>query len=425
MANNQHFSFVVLGLAVASLSAGCSSSDEGSEVTDRNLELYSWWTNPGETDALAALLDEYRALHPETTVINATVDDVNNAQQQLQTRMSEGAPPDTFQAMGGGDLLRWVVPDGSQTIRMEAVDEVADSLNLRGVVPETVVDAVSHDGRMYAIPIGVHRFNLLFYNKQLFEKHSVEVPESLSDFYEVAEVFKAEGVVPLALGSKEGWPLSILALDGMFIATAGVNFRDSYLRGRESADDPRVGMAISEVAKVLEYTNEDRDAQNWDEAAQMVVEGKAAMTIMGDWAKGFFVSQGLRAGVELGQAPIPGTNGVFVYLVDSFTLPKGAQNRAAAVDFLNLVGSERMQSIFNPIKGSTPPRTDVDLELYDSLARNNIAEFKSNTLAPGSSVLISNPDFIFEFDAAMKQFGIDGDQDAVKNMLKNWYDLLE
>src|SRR5262245_17067507 len=74
--------------ALIALTPACGDSDESEGTKEGTLELYSWWTNPGETDALAALLDYHKQKHPEVTIINATVNDSSNAQEQLRKRMA-------------------------------------------------------------------------------------------------------------------------------------------------------------------------------------------------------------------------------------------------------------------------------------------------------------------------------------------------
>ena len=66
-----------------------------------------------------------------------------------------------------------------------------------------------------------------------------------------------------------------------------------------------------------------------------MADGKAAFNVMGDWQDGYF--SGTKAGGNLALKPItdygwtavPGTAGVYDWLSDSFTLPKGAPHRAA------------------------------------------------------------------------------------------------
>ena len=54
---------------------------------------------------------------------------------------------------------------------------------------------------------------------------------------------------------------------------------------------------------MLDYSNADHESLTWDGAAQMVVDGTAAMTMVGDFAKGFFLTRGWRSGVELAKFP--------------------------------------------------------------------------------------------------------------------------
>jgi len=416
----KHISWAAL---IALSACGDAPSNDGSS----QLELYSWWTNPGETDALAALLDVYKEAHPQTTIINATVADVNVAREQLRTRMLNGSPPDTFQALGGWDLLQWVKYNGrdDSDSKMEPIDGLADQYNWRAVLPKALVDTISYNNKLYSVPVGIHRYNCLFFNKKLFADNGLSAPTTLDEFFSVSEALKAKGIIPLALGSKQGWPVTQIAFDGVLIAQAGVAFRDSYLEGRESPGDARITDMLNTTVKMLDYTNSDRDSITWDQAAKLVADGTAAMTLMGDWAKGFFLSNGLRPDIELGQLPIPGTQGVFVYLVDSFGVPRGAHNRQATLDFLTVIGSPKAQNIFNPIKGSTPPRTDADPAVYDTLAQKNILDLKTDTLTTGRQIKITSVDFLNPLDAAMRQLAVDRNIDPVLNMLKNRYDLLK
>ena len=213
--------------------------------------------------------------------------------------------------------------------------------------------------------------------------------------------------------------------DGLLTAPSLVDFRETYLEGREDPADARMVNVLNDAGTMLSYSNENRDALAWDEAAQMVVDGTAAMTVMGDWAKGFFTSKGLHPDVDFGQASVPGTKGVFTFITDTFGLPRGAPNRQAALDFLTLIGSSRGQAAFNPIKGSIPPRIDADLTNYDAFSRSAAEEFRTNRLARAMAAKITNDEFSVAVGAGMKQFAIDGKVETVVNLLKNRYDYLK
>jgi glucose/mannose transport system substrate-binding protein len=108
---------------------------------------------------------------------------------------------------------------------------------------------------------------------------------------------------------------------------------------------------------------------------------------MGDWQDGYF--SGTKAGGNLALKPrtdynwtaVPGTTGVYDWLSDSFTLPKGAPHRNAAVKWLGFLGSRVAQDTFNPVKGSIPARQDANPKLYGPYLKWALTQWRKNTLA--------------------------------------------
>jgi len=108
---------------------------------------------------------------------------------------------------------------------------------------------------------------------------------------------------------------------------------------------------------------------------------------MGDWQDGYF--SGSKAGdnlalkpkVDYNWAPVPGTSGVYDWLSDSFTLPKGAPHSTAAKKWLGFLGSKKAQDQFNPVKGSIPARTDANPRLYGPYLKWALRQWKTNKLA--------------------------------------------
>jgi glucose/mannose transport system substrate-binding protein len=108
---------------------------------------------------------------------------------------------------------------------------------------------------------------------------------------------------------------------------------------------------------------------------------------MGDWQDGYFsgaTKQGNLAkkpGVDYKWTAVPGTGGVYDWLSDSFTLPKGAPHRAAAVQWLSFLGGKQAQDTFNPVKGSIPARQDANKALYGPYLKWALGEWKKDKLA--------------------------------------------
>jgi glucose/mannose transport system substrate-binding protein len=102
---------------------------------------------------------------------------------------------------------------------------------------------------------------------------------------------------------------------------------------------------------------------------------------------------------------VPGTNGVYVWLSDSFTLPKGAPHRPAAVQWLSFLGSKKAQDTFNPLKGSIPARKDANPKLYDTYLKWALKQWKTDRLA-GSLThgVVANNAWNTDIDTALGLF---------------------
>jgi glucose/mannose transport system substrate-binding protein len=415
-----------LGVLAASTTLGCSGAGGAGGVP--LVELFSWWTKPGEVEALDAVLAVHEGRHPGAKVINATVKDSATARDRLRKRLEDREPPDTFQANVGQDLLRWVLYNGADSAesKLEPLSgQAVLGREFRDVFPEAVLSAAGFGDEVYAVPVNIHRTNSLFYNRQVFADLGLEPPASLDALYTVADVLTARGIVPLAVGAKSSWTLALLVFENILIAKHGASFYEDYFGGRvDLPADPRVLEVLEESLRLWRYTNADARQIEWDDAVAMVHDGRAAMTVMGDWAKGTLEQLGGVPGKTFGQIPFPGTAGVFVYTADTFPLPKGAPRRRDALDFLGTLASLEGQNAFNPIKGSIPARTDIDPAAYDVLARAMIEDFRRDTLELALSGLAPAAfnDYVQEGLGAM----IDqGDAEPARFALMNRYDVLQ
>ena len=76
-----------------------TSDTETETVQPKSLEIFSWWTAPGEAEALATLLDEFIYKYPNASIVNVVAEPGGelDAQQLLLDRIRSGDPPDVFQ----------------------------------------------------------------------------------------------------------------------------------------------------------------------------------------------------------------------------------------------------------------------------------------------------------------------------------------
>ncbi|MDR4890305.1 ABC transporter substrate-binding protein [Fredinandcohnia sp. QZ13] len=359
------------------------SSEPGSKEKDGDkakLDIFSWWTGAGEEDGLKALIALFEEKYPDVPIENAAVAGGagTNAKAVLASRMQGDDPPATFQVHGGAELNEGWVAAG----KMEPLNDLYEAEGWNDKFPQDLIDMVSKDGNIYSVPVNIHRGNVLWYNKHVFEENGLEAPTTFDEFFEVADALKAKGITPLALGDKEPWTATHL-YETVLLGVLGTEGYGKLWTGEIAFDDAKVVEATEIYKKMLGYINEDHASRNWQDASQLVANGEAAMNVMGDWAKGYFVNDlKLVVNEDFGYIPTPETDGMFMVITDTFGLPKGLSNAEDVKKFLSVLGSTEGQDEFNPLKGSIPARVDADVSKYDQYGKDTIEDFKSAKLAP-------------------------------------------
>jgi glucose/mannose transport system substrate-binding protein len=393
--------------------AGCSESSNHPAKVD----VITWWNKHGEYQAMKRLIDIFESKYPNQTVNHAPYGSSDEARDRISTRVIAGNPPETFQANGGWNLLSWVAYNNFDDVHSSKLENLDRYATWASAMPPAVLDTVRFKGGIYAVPLNIHRLNVLFFNKQVFAKLGVPEPttetlQTLDDLFVLCDDVKAKGGVPLALATKESWPLAHYLFENILVARAGGEYYRNFFLGmpmQDILDSAQLQASIADLSKLLSY---DPDARNhtWDTAVDVMRGGGAAMTIMGDWAKGYVdgKAEEEQRPVALGAIPLPGTADTFVFTTDTFSLPKGASNQDGALKLLDLMGSKEGQDEFNLVKGSIPAREDAAINRYDDISKATIAAFHAATLDPARLVpatsVIAPPDYLTQINDLLADF---------------------
>ena len=372
----------------------------------RKLEVFSWWTGAGEAEGKDALFALFRAQNPGVEIMDAAVAGGGgaNAKTVLATRMSGGNPPDSFQVHAGQEVIDTWAASG----KLEPLTQFFKDNGLMTVMPKLLLDQITYNGEIWTVPVNIHRSNMLWYNRKVLSDNKLQPPTTVAEFLAVAAALKGKGITPLAIGAKDKFATPHL-FESVLLATYGDDYSRLFSEPTLLAD-PRMVAAITTMGQFVENSNADRSSLSWQDAAQLVVDGKAAMTIMGDWAEGYFKTAGAKPGVDFGWVAAPGTAAHFLWLSDSFPLPKGAANRAEALAWLKVCASQAGQDAFNSQKGSIPARTDADPSKYDEYLRWSITQFATLKLAPSIEHGAAAPTaFVTSYENAVNVFASDGD----------------
>lgn len=380
---------VLLALAAA---LGCSNNPN--TIT---LEVYSWWDDTAERAAFDAIVSMHRRDHENVEVINLR-NSSDDARRELSMRLLADAPPATFQANAGADLLRWALVD-TQDDPFEDVRTPPDETNslitdltafyndeLAGRLSDPV-DSMLRLGTgtaPTAVPINVHRLNYLYYNED-----RVQDPEGLLHIDTLCP--ETPGNDPLdiniAVALDDEWTLILFVFENLLPALIerergrDPDFDDDFYEHLFRGDEPGERLAGGEsvlVKKALEcaqYLSQSFvNFPRWVDAVRDVggTETVTTFTVMGDWANALLEEE-LR-NEDVAAVPFPGTEGVYVYTSDTFPLPVGVEHRSEALELLRTFASRDAQKEFSLLKGSIPARSDFE---FDSpLGWNTTAEFE-------------------------------------------------
>ncbi|MFK4149274.1 ABC transporter substrate-binding protein [Streptomyces sp. NPDC004065] len=398
--------------AVTALTAtACGGgSAAGGHKTDK-VEVFSWWTSGSEAAALNALIDNFKKANPGVTVRNAAVSGGggSNAQQVLQTRLVGGNPPDTWQTHPG-KAMGEVLDNG---LALDLTD-VYTANKWNSSMPKPLIDAMSRNGKVYGVLTGVHRGNVLWFNKKVLAGAGISVGDHLSrqEFDWALAKLRAKGRTPLCLGDKDIFA-SAEVLENVLVGRLGATGWERLVGGRTHWSDPEVRAAVKEYTGLLGRVNSDHSALTWDQAVKRMADGGCGFNTMGDWAYGELIKNGQHDGEDFGYVPFPGSEDVFVTVGDVFVASASSGNPDLVKRWIASVGSKESQLAFNKAKGSTPVRTDVDVSSLGAYQQAAAQDFRHKTLV---STLVhgeaTSPGLQQAFFDAVNQLNSNNDIDA-------------
>ncbi|MDR1833834.1 MAG: ABC transporter substrate-binding protein [Propionibacteriaceae bacterium] len=361
--------------------AGTSSpaASETQPALAGEVEVFSWWTAGAQARGLEALLGVFKEKYPQVNFVNSAVTSGGGTGQDLLAqRLENGQPPDSFQLHAGAEAADYIAAKQVTDITL-----LYEEFGLEEAFPAELRKLVTVDDKAYAIPTDVHRANVLWANVKLLQAAGLpadkiefaDIDSFLSVLAQIRE--RTPTVTPLAVGNT--W-CQVHLFETVLLADLGAAKYRGLFEGTADWNGPEVAAAIGHFAALLGYANTDRDLLDWEPAAQLLADGRAAFNIMGDWMPELLDSKGMVAGTDYLWAPAPGTLGAFDFVADSFPLAEGAPHPATAKAWLEVVASAAGQVALSKAKGSIPARSDIDLSEFSAYQQASAYSYSHDEL---------------------------------------------
>ena len=407
-------------LAITACSGGSTPTANGS------IDVLSWWTSTSESSALNVLVDRYEKQNPGTSVDETAVVGGGGSQAHvvLATRLAHGDPPDVWQSLVGGNITAWHNAGAVGDVSSLFTDEVKAQL------PENVLSSVSVDGKQYAVPMSAHRANVLMYNRDVLKGAGIAEPGegyTLDQFLADLDALKASGTTPLCVGGADSISTAGL-FEAVLLATVGKEGWERIEADRFDWSGQEVQTALNTFGRLIDYTDATGKNNTWSEASGRLAAGECGFYQMNDSAFAESTALNDDSGATAGTAPsasasadapssaapsagtnvdtpssaapsagasagaastdaspvaatvFPGTEGMFLMVVDSFVVSSSTDNRDGANAFLTTALDPQVETDFCKVKGCVPVRNDADVSSLTPYQQQTADALRSQTV---------------------------------------------
>nr|WP_250810586.1 ABC transporter substrate-binding protein [Neorhizobium tomejilense] len=364
-----------------------------------DLEVTHWWTSGGEAAAVAELAKAFNATGNKW-VDGAIAGSGGTARPIMISRITGGDPMSATQFNHGRQAEELVqaglMRDFTDLAKKEGWDKI--------VRPAGLLKSCTFEGKIYCVPLNIHSWQWLWLSNDAFKKAGVAVPKNWDEYVAAAPALEKAGIVPLAIGG-QAWQST-----GLFsVLTVAIGGKEIYQK--VYGDKDAKVAAGPEMAKVFKAADDARkmskgtNVQDWNQATNMVVTGKAGGQIMGDWAQGEFQLAGKKAGVDYTCLPGLGVNEVISTAGDAFYFPvlKDAAKTKAQEALASSLLDAKTQVAFNLKKGSLPVRGDVDLAAANDCMKKGLEILAKGNVVTSTDQLITQ-DTQKQLEDLMSQF---------------------
>lgn len=252
-------------------------------------------------------------------------------------------------------------------------------------------NGIMGSGKLYGVTT-YGEFVMVYYNKDMFEQHGVEVPTNLEEFEAVADKFLAEGIVPLSMGALDKWPqthnwqeLVLYKADRDLITNFQLLKADVDFHGEAFTFGSR--KLVEHVQKG--YYGENVNGVAYGDANTAFIQGTNPMNLTGSWMFGSFMAS---ITFNWGLFVMPGKTFNTGSGGNLWVVPQNAKNKDLAIDYIDLTLGEKAQTVMAnaggiPLKANLDQITDAHVrelnQAFSTIVANDGLAFYPDWPAPG------------------------------------------
>jgi multiple sugar transport system substrate-binding protein len=367
---------------------------------DKRVVTWNADYDPIPLAAAEALIADFEAANPEIDVVLTNFDHegYKNAIRNFLT----ADPP---------DLANWYAANRMRPfVEAGLFADISDVWANNGLMDSLSSSVLSStiDGKQYAIPYTYYQWGI-YYNRDAYAAAGVEAPGpegvTWDQFLANCEKFAAADIDCVTTGSSALWPVAGI-FDYISLRTNGYQFHSDLAGGKISWTSPEARAVFENFGKLQPFVTENHAAIDWQDAAAIFVQGKAANYVMGNFAVGVFKEGGMtndNLGFMVFPEITPGIARAEEAPTDTVHLTSGAKNPEDAKLFLAFMASAEAQSKWNAAVGQLPTNKNASVPADDPFL---VAGFEALSTATGGIAQFWDRDA----DAEYAKAGMEGFQ---------------
>lgn len=338
---------------IRSLLGGIAASTLLSATTlAGTLVINSDQADPAPKKAFDELVEEFKQDNPDIEVQFNTFEKESYKTAIRNWLTSE--PPDVV-FWYAGNRMKTFVDRGL----LEDVSDLWDKDDLHTKLAPAR-SSMTIDEKQWGIPYTYYQWGV-YYRKDIFAKAGLEEPKTWDEFLAVNAKLKADGITPIAIGTKFLWTAAGW-FDYLNLRVNGLDFHIELMDGKIPYTDERVRAVFEKWKELVEpgYFLENHASYSWQEAQPFLFNGSAAMYLIGNFITpnfpdeirdqmGFFQFPIIDEAVGIGEdAP-----------TDTIHIPAKAKNKEDARKFLAYLARADVQERFNEAILQLPVHVDA------------------------------------------------------------------
>lgn len=273
------------GKTVDDIAADADTTSDSTE--SRPIKILSMWPEDDQDSTangclIVKMCEDYKEnVDPNFTWEFEYVDS-DNLKTKVQTLAASGDLPDIFAYDAGTPLV--------ELINAGLVQDMTKALTDSGVYDKLDAGATEYLANLtgteniYDLPLGLN-IEGFWYNKELFAQAGIEdAPTTWDEMLEDAETLLAAGIQPFATGAGDSWPATRL-LHAYAIREMGADCMEKAASGEIAYNSEGFVHAAQMIQDMTTkgYFGEGATTVDQNTAADMVINGKAAMIYNGSW----------------------------------------------------------------------------------------------------------------------------------------------